>query len=249
MKPGPPKIPDLFRCEFEVDARAPFRRHLNRLEVEIGREDYRHLKRVELVDEPVDRGRLCRHGGDHRPAAGTTQNNYNRTLLEQLGVRVYLDVPHYAVYYRFRDGSCASSPPGGRRCWRGFSNRSRCSTAAGRRRGSALPGFAARYLPDGAGGVLLLRRLGGRRRRRTAVDRHPRALRPPHPGSRPLFSAHRPWRGGADQPGVFRAGALGGRKPGTAQGLGGAAQPEQYRRHLSLCRCGGHPTATSSKRA
>ncbi|NIQ95657.1 MAG: hypothetical protein GWN87_16720, partial [Desulfuromonadales bacterium] len=45
------RIPRLFISRFEVDYKAPFRRYLNRLEVEIGREDYRHLKQVELLEE------------------------------------------------------------------------------------------------------------------------------------------------------------------------------------------------------
>ena len=50
MKKQPPGISPLFLNHFEVDEAIPFQRHLNRLEVEIGREDYSQLKRVELLD-------------------------------------------------------------------------------------------------------------------------------------------------------------------------------------------------------
>ena len=49
-----PKISPLFLSQFEVDETVPFQRHLNRLEVEIGQEDYSRLKRVELLDEVPD---------------------------------------------------------------------------------------------------------------------------------------------------------------------------------------------------
>ncbi|MDH3453900.1 MAG: hypothetical protein OEL80_02055, partial [Desulfuromonadales bacterium] len=51
MKDPLPGISPLFLSQFEVDEAVPFQRHLNRLEVEIGREDYSQLKRVELLDQ------------------------------------------------------------------------------------------------------------------------------------------------------------------------------------------------------
>ena len=38
-----PTISPLFLSQFEVDEALPFQRHLNRLEVEIGQEDYSKL--------------------------------------------------------------------------------------------------------------------------------------------------------------------------------------------------------------
>ena len=158
MPNRPCGIPKLFTCPFTVDLSAPFRRHLNRLEVEIGREDYRHLKRVELLRElPGEAvfaameeitGRLLDH----------TQNNYNRELLQRLGIRVYLDQTYYAVYYRLADRALRFIAK-----WRGqvlhqFFGRIPLKDCGWRPCGSALPGFAARFLPDSAGGVVLLRR-------------------------------------------------------------------------------------------
>lgn len=158
MSNRPCGIPKLFTCPFEVDLSAPFQRHLNRLEVEIGREDYRHLKRVELLRElPPEAafaameeitGRLLDH----------TQNNYNRELLRRLGIRVFLDPAHYAVYYRLADRALRFVAK-----WRGqvlhqFFGRIPIDDSGWRPCGSALPGFAARFLPDRAGGVVLLRR-------------------------------------------------------------------------------------------
>ncbi|MCF6179564.1 MAG: dicarboxylate/amino acid:cation symporter, partial [Geopsychrobacter sp.] len=91
-------ISPLFVSDFTVDTASPFERHLNRLEVEIGGEDYRGLKRVELVELPdhafegmVELTERLLH---------STQNNYNRQLLIDLRIRVYLDKASYQVYYR-----------------------------------------------------------------------------------------------------------------------------------------------------
>lgn len=162
MKPGPPKIPELFRCEFQVDSSAPFRRHLNRLEVEIGREDYRHLKRVELVSEGLGEEDFAGMEEITERLLATTQNNYNRNLLQQLGVRVYLDAEHYAVYYRQRDRILRFVAAWRQRVLTWFFGRVPVTDGGWRNADRALPGFAARYLPDSAGGVLLLRRQGGR---------------------------------------------------------------------------------------
>lgn len=162
MKPGPPKIPDLFRCEFEVDARAPFRRHLNRLEVEIGREDYRHLKRIDLVDDRLTEAAFAGMEEITARLLATTQNSYNRALLERLGVRIYLDATHYAVYYRLRDRVLRFVAAWRQKVLGRFFRQLPVADSGWQEAGPALPGFAARYLPDGAGGVLLLRREGGR---------------------------------------------------------------------------------------
>ena len=98
-----PGISPLFLSQFDVDEAVPFKRHLNRLEVEIGKEDYSHLKRVELLDDMP--------GGEHFASMAeiterllkSTQNNYNRELLKRLRARIYLDTNHYAIYYRLPD--------------------------------------------------------------------------------------------------------------------------------------------------
>ena len=162
MRPGPPKIPDLFRCEFQVDASAPFRRHLNRLEVEIGREDYRHLKRVELLAEGLEESDFAGMEEITGRLLATTQNNYNRALLQRLGVRIYLEPAHYAVYYRLHDRTLRFVAAWRQRVLRWFFGRMPVDDSGWQDAGGALPGFAARYLPDAAGGVLLLRRQGGR---------------------------------------------------------------------------------------
>ena len=162
MKPAPPKIPELFRCEFTVDASAPFRRHLNRLEVEIGREDYRHLKRVELLAEEPDERAFAGMEEITGRLLATTQNNYNRDLLQRLGVRIYLDPEHYAVYYRLRDRTLRFVAAWRQRVLNWFFGQVPVADSGWRDAGAVLPGFSARYLPDAAGGVLLLRRSGGR---------------------------------------------------------------------------------------
>jgi hypothetical protein len=96
MPERPCAIPKLFTCPFRVDLSAPFRRHLNRLEVEIGREDYRHLKRVELLREPPEEAAFAAMEEITTRLLDHTQNHYNRELLLRLGIRVYLDAAHYA---------------------------------------------------------------------------------------------------------------------------------------------------------
>jgi hypothetical protein len=156
-----PRIPKLFISQFTVDYEAPFKRHLNRLEVEIGREDYRHLKRVELVEEHPSDTQFAAMDEITGRLLKTTQNNYNRELLQRLGIRVYLDGAHYSIYYRLPDrvlrfvaswrehtltrffGKVPTSETGWHPCL-------------------SPADFEARFLPDHAGGVLLLRRMGER---------------------------------------------------------------------------------------
>lgn len=152
----PAKISPLFLNRFTVDTDAPFERHLNRLEVEIGQEDYAGLKRVERLS-PVPPGH---HFASMEELTGrllkSTQNNYNRELLLQLGIRVYLDVPRYHVYYVWQ-GHCLRFVP----IWRErvlslFFGEPPRDDHAWRDCGTRLPGFRARFLADGAGGTLLL---------------------------------------------------------------------------------------------
>ena len=142
-----PNISPLFLSRFTVDSTAPFERHLNRLEVEIGREDYAGLKRVERIDpSPPETffagmeeltGRLLK----------TTQNNYNRDLLQRMGIRVYLDVPRYHVYYSW-GGCCLRFVPVWReRVLQLFFHDLPLAV---------LPGFRCRFIADVADRSLLL---------------------------------------------------------------------------------------------
>ncbi len=152
-----PRIPPLFVSDFRVDYSAPFRRHLNRLEVEIGREDYRHLKRVELLEELPSEAAFRGMEEITGRLLKTTQNNYNRDLLSRLNIRVYLDPGRYEIYYRLPD-RCLRFVPAWRHkvLTRLFRHLPVADTDWHSCR-AALPGFEARFLPDQAGGVLLLR--------------------------------------------------------------------------------------------
>lgn len=150
------RIPPLFVSQFSVDYAAPFRRYLNRLEVEIGQEDYRHLKRVELVPAPPADFFAEMQDITERLLA-TTQNHYNRELLASRGIRVFLDPASYRVYYRLADKTICFRP-----WWREqvldkfFPSRPQ-RDSGWRYCSSVLPGFEVRFLPDDEGGALLLR--------------------------------------------------------------------------------------------
>jgi hypothetical protein len=155
-----PDIPRLFVTDFKVDYGAPFRRHLNRLEVEIGGEDYRHLKKVELLDESPSEAQFAAMEEITSRVLETTQNNYNRELLQRLGIRVYLDVPRYAVYYRLPDRALRFIASWRQKALARFFHEIPIEDTGWRPCGSALPGFSGRFLPDRSGGVLLLRQNG-----------------------------------------------------------------------------------------
>jgi hypothetical protein len=151
-------IPKLFKSRFTVDYSAPFRRHLNRLEVEIGREDYRHLKRVELLAEsPAEKDFDAMEEITSR-LLETTQNNYNRDLLRRLGIQVYLDVPQYAVYYRLPEKTLRFVATWRQQVLHRFFRTVPAEDTGWRSGAPRLADFEARFLPDQAGGVLLLRR-------------------------------------------------------------------------------------------
>lgn len=155
------RIPELFINRFTVDYSAPFRRHLNRLEVEIGREDYRHLKRVELLAESPSEGVFNAMEEITSRLLETTQNNYNRDLLRRLGIRVYLDIPHYAVYYRLPEKTLRFIASWRRQVLRRFFSIIPTDDTGWRSGAPRLADFEVRFLPDQAGGVLLLRRIEG----------------------------------------------------------------------------------------
>jgi len=161
MAKRPPDIPALFINRFQVDRSAPFRRHLNRLEVEIGREDYRHLKKVELLPEsPTDAQFEAMEEITSR-LLDTTQNDYNRALLQRLGIRVYLDVPRYAVYYRLTDRTLRFTAVWRRKVLQRFFRAEPREDTGWQSAAPALGEFQVRFLPDRSGGVLLFRHRTG----------------------------------------------------------------------------------------
>lgn len=162
MAKAPPDIPALFLNRFQVDYSAPFRRHLNRLEVEIGREDYRHLKKVELLSQPPGEARFAAMEEITPRLLSTTQNDYNRALLQRLGIRVYLDAAEYAVYYRLPDRTLRFSALWRQQVLRRFFEVVPTGDTGWRPAVLGPHPFQARFLPDRAGGVLLLRGAGRR---------------------------------------------------------------------------------------
>jgi hypothetical protein len=157
MKDPLPGISPLFLSQFEVDEAVPFQRHLNRLEVEIGREDYSQLKRVELLDQVPAEQTFTAMVEITERLLKNTQNNYNRALLERLQVRIYLDPVHYSIYYRL-PGRCLRFVATWRQAvLQRFFARLPTEDSNWQPCGKALPEFEARYLADDAGGALLLR--------------------------------------------------------------------------------------------
>jgi len=154
---GRPEIPRLFLSQFRVDYSAPFERHLNRLEVEIGREDYGHLKKLEL-HRPAPSGSFFAPMRDITDnLLHSSQNNYNRNLIERLGIRIYLDERDYCVHYRLTDRSIRFIPSWRQRTLERIFGRIPTDATPWCDCGLRLPGFEARFVPDDAGGVLLLR--------------------------------------------------------------------------------------------
>jgi hypothetical protein len=160
MVERPRNIPKLFVSKFKVDYAAPFRRHLNRLEVEIGREDYRQLKRVELLPEPPAEGAFRVMEEITSRLLKTTQNNYNRDLLRRMGIRVYLEPLHYAVYYRLPERTLRFTAAWREQVLQRFFRTVPTADTGWRSGAPRLADFEVRFLSDRAGGVLLLRRIG-----------------------------------------------------------------------------------------
>lgn len=152
----PVKLSPLFINRFKVDESAPFKRHLNRLEVEIAREDYAGLKRVELV-EPLPPAEFYAPFEElTERLLHTTQNNYNHQLLKELQIRVYLDVPRYHIYYRLADRCIRFVPSWRERVLRRCFGTLPLADSDWQSCQQLLPGFRCKYLADGAGGALLL---------------------------------------------------------------------------------------------
>ncbi len=152
-----PSISPLFLSDFEVDATVPFQRHLNRLEVEIGQEDYSQLKHVERLEQPPTEATFSAMEELTARLLRTTQNNYNRALIKELGVRIYLDAADYTIYYRLPEFCLRFVATWRRAVLKRFFPEVPQATGDWRPCGRALPDFEARYLADEAGGVLLLR--------------------------------------------------------------------------------------------
>ncbi len=152
-----PGISPLFLSQFEVDEAIPFKRHLNRLEVEIGREDYSQLKRVELLDRVPGEEAFAGMTQITGRLLKSTQNNYNRELLKRLKIRIYLDPADYSIYYRLPDRCLRFVATWRQSVLERFFAAVPSVDYGWRPCGHALPEFEGRYLVDGAGGVLLLR--------------------------------------------------------------------------------------------
>ncbi len=155
-KKPPVTLSPLFINRFEVDEAAPFKRHLNRLEVEIAREDYAGLKQVEMVEPSPPEEYFGPFEELTERLLHTTQNNYNRHLLTQLQARVYLDVPRYHIYYRLPDRCIRFVPAWRERVLKRFFGQVPLADSGWRDCQQVLPGFRCKYLADGAGGALLL---------------------------------------------------------------------------------------------
>ena len=159
MKSQRPTISPLFLSQFEVDEAIPFQRHLNRLEVEIGREDYSQLKRVELLEKSPTEATFSTMVEITERLLKSTQNSYNRDLLKRLKARIYLDPVHYSIYYRLPDRCLRFVATWRQTVLQRFFTKVPTEASGWLPCGKALPEFEARYLTDGAGGVLLLRHL------------------------------------------------------------------------------------------
>lgn len=149
-------ISPLFVNRFKVDDAAPFKRHLNRLEVEIAREDYGGLKRVELLDPPPRAEFYTPLIELTERLLHTTQNNYNRQLLLRLGIRVYLDVARYHVYYRLPDRCIRFIPAWREQVLNKFFAELPRNDTEWQPCPQLLPDFRCKFLADEAGGTLLL---------------------------------------------------------------------------------------------
>ncbi len=159
MQDQPSGIPPLFLSQFEVDEAVPFQRHLNRLEVEIGREDYSQLKRVELLDHVPGDETFASMVEITELLLKSTQNNYNRQLLKRLQVRIYLDPVDYSIYYRLSNRCLRFVATWRQSVLQRFFARVPTRDSDWQPCGQSLPEFEVRFLPDAAGGALLLRHL------------------------------------------------------------------------------------------
>ncbi len=151
------QISPLFMSRFQVDENAPFKRHLNRLEVEIAREDYRELKHVELV-EPCPDETFFAHCVDLTERLLTTsQNLYNCDLIKRKQIRIYMDSALYHVYYRLPDRCIRFVPTWREKVLEQFFGFIPSGDTDWRPCRRMLDGYTAKFVADDAGGALLLR--------------------------------------------------------------------------------------------
>jgi len=151
------QISPLFMSSFRVDEEAPFKRHLNRLEVEIAREDYRELKHAELV-EPCPDDTFFAHCVElTQRLLDTSQNLYNCDLIRREGIRIYMDHSLYHVYYRLPDRCIRFVPTWREKVLEQFFGFIPSGDTEWRPCRRLLDGYTARFVADKAGGALLLR--------------------------------------------------------------------------------------------
>lgn len=150
------QISPLFLNRFKVDENSPFTRYLNRLEVEIAQEDYQGLKRLELLTPCPPPELFDPFEEITDTLLRTSQNDYNCRLLKKNGVRIYLDQTAYAVYYRFPDRCIRFIPAWREDVLKRFFNHIPEQDSGWSACDAVVHGYQCRFLPDHAGGVLLL---------------------------------------------------------------------------------------------
>ena len=151
------QISPLFMSRFQVDENAPFKRHLNRLEVEIAREDYRELKHVELLDPCPDETFFAHCVDLTERLLDTSQNLYNCDLIRRKQIRIYMDSSLYHVYYRLPDRCIRFVPTWRENVLEQFFGFIPSGDTEWRPCRQLLDGYTAKFVADDAGGALLLR--------------------------------------------------------------------------------------------
>lgn len=157
------KISPLFISHFHVDENAPFKRHLNRLEVEIAGEDYQQMKTVELLEPCPPESFFSGMTDLTERLLKTSQNNYNCRLLRSHKIRVYLERERYQVYYRLPDRCLRFVPSWRNELLRRFFGGIPLKDTDWVPCNQVVDRFRCQYLTDNAGGALLLQ----------GVDRNP----------------------------------------------------------------------------
>lgn len=150
------KISPLFINPFQVDEKAPFKRHLNRLEVEIAREDYHQIKTVERLEDCPSDDFFSGMVDLTERLLKTSQNSYNCRLLREHKIRVYLERERYQIYYRLPWGCIRFVPTWRNALLQRFFGTIPLDDTDWVACDRVLAGFRCQYLTDNAGGALLL---------------------------------------------------------------------------------------------
>jgi hypothetical protein len=150
------QISPLFLNRFRVDESSPFTRYLNRLEVEIAGEDYQGLKRLELLRPAPPQNVFDRLEDITATLLQTSQNSYNCRLIREQGIRIYLDPVAYSVYYRLSDRCIHFIPAWRDNVLRRFFGKIPVQESAWVPCDAVVTGYQCRFMPDHAGGALLL---------------------------------------------------------------------------------------------